>query len=71
MSQEVRGVSQAVSCDRKAYRRIKEYRMVFRAGLRDPCTRDITRVSKKGKNSRAAGGVYFYAFRKSSNIPSA
>jgi hypothetical protein len=25
---------------------IKEYRMVFRAGLRDPCTRDVARLSE-------------------------
>jgi hypothetical protein len=25
---------------------LKEYRMVFRAGLRDPCTRDVLRFTK-------------------------
>jgi hypothetical protein len=29
--------------------RIKEYRMVFRAGLRDPCTRDVARLSESVK----------------------
>jgi hypothetical protein len=28
---------------------IKEYRMVFRAGLRDPCTRDVARLSESVK----------------------
>jgi hypothetical protein len=32
-----------------------EYRMVFRAGLRDPCTRDVARLSGKRKNTQAAG----------------
>jgi hypothetical protein len=25
---------------------LKKYRMVFRAGLRDPCTRDVARLSE-------------------------
>jgi hypothetical protein len=31
------------------YRLLKEYRMVFRAGLRDPCTRDVARLSESVK----------------------
>jgi hypothetical protein len=29
------------------YTSLKEYRMVFRVGLRDPCTRDVARLSEK------------------------
>ena len=43
---------------------LKEYRMVFRAGLRDPCTGDVSRLSESVKN-------FFNAFQKSRNIPSA
>ena len=28
---------------------VKEYRLVFRAGLRDPCTRDVARLSESVK----------------------
>jgi hypothetical protein len=59
-----------VSCA-QGITRIKEYRMVFRAGLRDPCTRDVARLSGKRKNTRAAGECIFTLSRKSSNIPSA
>jgi hypothetical protein len=48
---------------------IKEYRMVFRAGLRDPCTRDVRiawsmhegcrETFGKRKNTRAAGECIF------------
>jgi hypothetical protein len=32
-----------------SYCRIKEYRMAFRAGLRDPCTRDVAKLSESVK----------------------
>ena len=44
--------------------------MVARAGLRDPCTRDVARLSESVKKHEPKASV-FYAFRKSSNIPSA
>jgi hypothetical protein len=44
--------------------------MILCAGLRDPCTRDVARLSESVKYS-SRRQVYFYAFRKSSNIPSA
>jgi hypothetical protein len=39
--------------------RIKQYRMVFRAGLRDPCTRVSRDFWIKRKNTRAAGRCIF------------
>jgi hypothetical protein len=33
---------------------LKKYRMVFRAGLRDPCTRDVARLFGNRRNTRAA-----------------
>jgi hypothetical protein len=45
----------------KKVRIIKEYRMVFRAGLRDPCTRDVARLSESVKilepQASGAGGA--------------
>ena len=41
--------------------------MVFRAGLRDPCTRDVVRISESVKILELqppCRRVYFYAFRK-------
>ena len=45
----------------KKVRIIKQYRMVFRAGLRDPCTRDVARLSESVKilepQASGAGGA--------------
>ena len=48
--------------------------MVFRAGLRDPCTRDVARISESVKilELQPAGECIFtLSESKSSNIPSA
>ena len=45
--------------------------MVFRAGLRDPCTRDVSRLSESVKILEPQASAFSYVFRKSSNIPSA
>ena len=37
---------------------LKEYRMVFRAGLRDPCTRDVARLSESVKILEPQASVY-------------
>ncbi len=36
--------------------------MVFRRGYRDPCTRDVARLSESVKNT-SRRQVFFYAFR--------
>jgi hypothetical protein len=40
------------------YFKIKEYRMVFRAGLRDPCTRDVARLSESVKILEPQASVF-------------
>jgi hypothetical protein len=37
---------------------LKEYRMVFRAGLRDPCTRDVARLSESVKILEPQASVF-------------
>ena len=37
---------------------LKEYRMVFRAGLRDPCTRDVARLSESVKILELQASVF-------------
>jgi hypothetical protein len=37
---------------------LKEYRMVFRAGLRDPCTRVVARLSESVKILEAQASVF-------------
>ena len=37
---------------------IKGYRMVFRAGLRDPCTRDVARLSESVKILELQASVF-------------
>jgi hypothetical protein len=44
--------------------------MVFQAGLHDPCTWDVARLSESVKIHSPAARV-FYAFRKSRDIPRA
>ncbi len=43
---------------------VKEYQMVFHAGQRDPCTRDVARKTR-------AATSFCYDLGKSSNTPSA
>jgi hypothetical protein len=50
---------------------IKQYQMVFQAGLRDPCTCDVAWLSKSVKMCTRLRLEYFYAFRKSRDIPRA
>jgi hypothetical protein len=38
---------------------LKEYRMVFRAGLRDPCARDVARLSESVKILEPQASVFF------------
>ena len=38
---------------------LKEYRMVFRAGLRHPCTRDVARVSESVKNHEQQASDFY------------
>jgi hypothetical protein len=40
------------------YKTIKEYRMVFRAGLRDPYTRDVARLSESVKILEPQASVF-------------
>lgn len=51
--------------------RIKEHQMVFRAELRDPCPRHVTRLSESAGKYTSRRRVYFRVFGKSSNIQSA
>ena len=37
---------------------LKEYRMFFRAGLRDPCTRDVARLSESVKILEPQASVF-------------
>jgi hypothetical protein len=37
---------------------LKEYRMVFRVGLRDPCTRDVARLSESVKILEPQASVF-------------
>ena len=37
---------------------LKEYRMVFRAGLRDPCARDVARLSESVKILEPQANVF-------------
>ena len=37
---------------------LKKYRMVFRAGLRDPCTRDVARLSESVKILEPQASVF-------------
>jgi hypothetical protein len=37
---------------------LKEYRKVFRAGLRDPCTRDVARLSESVKILEPQASVF-------------
>ena len=38
---------------------LKAYRMVFRAGLRDPCARDVARLSESVKILEPQASVFF------------
>jgi hypothetical protein len=40
------------------YSTLKEYRMVFRAGLRDPCTRNVARLSESVKIPEPQASVF-------------
>jgi hypothetical protein len=42
------------------YSIIKEYRMVFRAGLGDSCTRDVARLSESVKILEPQASVFLY-----------
>ena len=45
--------------------------MVFQAGQRDPCTWDVARLSESVKTHSRLRLEYFYASRKSRDIPRA
>ena len=51
--------STATECNQLVKAYIKGIPNVFRAGLRDPCTRDVARLSESVKNTRAAGECIF------------